>query len=89
VQFRPRILSTLIDEQNGDASIELALSVAEYFRLTQAQARQTAGEVARAVSRWRQEATSLGIPAAETEIVASAFEHEDLAQARNLKISSR
>src|ERR1022692_4535934 len=46
VQFRPRILSTLIDEQSGDASIELALSVAEYFRVTQAQARQTAGEVA-------------------------------------------
>jgi serine/threonine-protein kinase HipA len=89
VQFRPRILSTLIDEQSGDASIELALSVAEYFRLTQAQARQTAGEVAKAVSRWRQEATALGIPAAETDIVSSAFEHEDLAQARNLKISSR
>jgi serine/threonine-protein kinase HipA len=89
VQFRPRILSTLIDEQSGDASIELALSVAEYFRLTQAQARQTAGEVAKAVSRWRQEATALGIPAAEMDIVSSAFEHEDLARARNLKISSR
>jgi serine/threonine-protein kinase HipA len=84
VQFRPRILSTLIDEQSGDAAIELALSVAEYFRLTQAQARQTAGEVAKAVSRWRQEATSLGIPAAETEIVASAFEHEELARAIKL-----
>jgi hypothetical protein len=31
VQFRPRILSTLIDEQSGDASIELALSVAIIF----------------------------------------------------------
>jgi serine/threonine-protein kinase HipA len=47
VQFRPRILPTLIDEQSGDASIELALSVAEYFRLTQAQARQTAGRLQR------------------------------------------
>jgi len=69
--------------------IAVVILVAEYFRLTQAQARETAYEVAKAVSRWRQEATSLGIPAAETEIVASAFEHEDLAQARNLKISSR
>jgi serine/threonine-protein kinase HipA len=85
VQFRPRILSTLIDEQSGDASLELALSVAEYFRLTPSQARQTAIEVAKAVSRWRQVAMALGIPAAETEIVASAFEHDDLAQAKKLR----
>src|ERR1035437_8101683 len=32
-QFRPRVLSTLINEQDGDASLELALSVAGYFRL--------------------------------------------------------
>lgn len=70
----------LIDEQSGDASIELALSVAEYFRVTKTQARQTAREVANAVSRWRRAATSLGISAAETEIVASAFEHDELAR---------
>ncbi|HZL49515.1 MAG TPA: type II toxin-antitoxin system HipA family toxin [Terracidiphilus sp.] len=89
VQFRPRILSTLIDEQNGDASLELALSVAEYFRLSPTQARQTAYEVGSAVSRWREEATALGIAAAEMTTVASAFEHEDLTQARKLKSSSR
>ena len=79
VQFRPRILSTLIDEQSGEASIELALSVAGYFRLTSTQARQTAWEVAQAVSGWSREAAALGISAAESERVASAFEHEDLA----------
>ncbi len=88
VQFRPRILSTLIDEQSGDASVELALSVAEYFRLTPTQARQIAREVAKAVSQWRKAATALGIPSSETEIVASAFEHEDLAQALKLKTSA-
>lgn len=88
VQFRPRILSTLIDEQSGDASLELALSVAEYFRLTQAQARQTAYEVASAVSHWRREATALGIAAVEMNTVASAFEHEDLIQARKLKATN-
>jgi serine/threonine-protein kinase HipA len=82
VQFQPRILSTLIDEQNGDASLDLALSVAEYFRLTTAQARQVAYEVGRAVSRWREEASALGIAAAEINTVASAFEHEDLRQAQ-------
>lgn len=85
IQFRPRILSTLIDEQSGDASLELALSVAEYFRLSQPQARKIAYEVARAVSRWRQEAAAAGIAKREIEGMASAFEHEDLAQARKLK----
>ena len=89
VQFRPRILSTLIDEQNGDASLELALSVAEYFRLSPTQARQTAYEIGSAVSRWREEAAALGIAAGEMTTVASAFEHEDLTQARKLKSSSR
>jgi serine/threonine-protein kinase HipA len=87
VQFRPRILSTLIDERSGDASLELALSVAEYFRLTQTQARQTAYEVAKAASRWRREATTLGISVAEIDLMASAFEHEDLAKARKLQIA--
>jgi serine/threonine-protein kinase HipA len=87
VQFRPRILSTLINEQSGDASLKLAFSVAEYFRLDQAQARQTAYEVGKAVSRWRQEATALGIAAAEINLVASAFDHEDLISAQKLKIS--
>jgi serine/threonine-protein kinase HipA len=89
VQFRPRILSTLIDEQNGDASLELALSVAEYFRLSPTQARQTAYEVGRAVARWREEATTLGIAAAEMNTVASAFEHDDLTEALRLKSSNR
>ena len=88
VQFRPRTLSTLINEQSGDASLELALSVAEYFRLTQAQARQTAYEVANAVSHWRQEATALGIGVVEMNTVASAFEHEDLAQGKKLKATN-
>ena len=89
VQFRPRILSTLIDEQNGDASLDLALSVAEYFRLSPTQARRTAYEVGRAVARWREEATTLGIAAAEMDTVASAFEHEDLTEALRLKFSNR
>ena len=87
-QFRPRVLSTLIDEQSGDASLELALSVARYFRLTQAKARQTAYEVARAVSSWGQEATTLEIAAAEISNVTSAFEHKDLIQAQALKTSN-
>lgn len=78
VQFRPRILSTLINEQSGEASLDLALSVAEYFRLSQDDAKRIAHEVATAVARWRREAIQLGITAAEIDGVATAFEHSDL-----------
>ncbi len=89
VQFQPRILPTLIDEPNGDASLKLALSVAEYFRLGPAQARKTAYEVGSAVSRWREGAKALGIAAAEINTMASAFVHEDLTKALKLKPSNR
>jgi len=78
VQFKPRILTTLIDEQSGEASIELAMSVAEYFRLNPPEARRIVRKVVQAVSQWRQEAAALRIPTAEIEVVSSAFEHEDL-----------
>jgi len=82
VQFRPRFLSTLIDEQNGDASLDLALSVAESFRLTSFQARRLARQAAEAASHWRARGNVLDIPAREIDIVATAFEHEDLKQAQ-------
>lgn len=79
--FRPRILSTFIDERSGEASLDLALSVAKYFRLSMAEARQMAGDAARAVSGWRATARAVGVPAAEMDLMASAFDHADLAQA--------
>ena len=85
VQFRPRVLSTLINEQDGEASLELALSVSGYFRLKLAEARQIAYEVGKAVSMWQEAARALGVSAAEVHTVASAFEHEDLAQALKLQ----
>jgi serine/threonine-protein kinase HipA len=84
VQFRPRILSTLIDGQSGEASLDLALSVAEYFRLTQDEAKRTAHEVATAVTQWKKEAIRLGVPTQELVTVATAFEHSDLEKGRRL-----
>lgn len=84
VQFRPRILSTLIDEQSGEASLDLALSVAEYFRLSQNDARRIVHQVASGVALWRKEATRIGVPAEELDRVASAFEHSELAKGRRL-----
>ena len=81
VDVRPRVLSTEIDIGDATASLELALSVAEYFELPSDEARQIAGEVGRAVSHWRLRAAELGCPPQEIERMASAFEHPDLAMA--------
>ena len=84
VDVKPRVLSTEIDIGDATASLELALSVAEYFELTSDAARQIAGEVGRAVSLWRLRAAEFGIVPREIERMASAFEHPDLAMACRL-----
>jgi serine/threonine-protein kinase HipA len=78
VDVKPRILCTAIDIEDATASVDLALSVAEYFDLKAAEAKKIAGEVASAVSRWRDEAKRVGVPGIEINRMASAFEHEDL-----------
>jgi serine/threonine-protein kinase HipA len=54
------------------------MSVAPYFELDDARARTAAGEVARAVAAWRDEAARHGLSKQETARMASAFEHVDL-----------
>lgn len=75
----PRVLSLAIDE-HGDrtANLQLALDAAEYYGLNSEEARQVAGEVAAAVSKWRELAGKFGISAAQQNYMESAFEHEDL-----------
>lgn len=85
VDIRPRVLSTSIDLDDPTASIDLAMETAEYYGLKPADAARVANEVAQAVSGWREEAARLGIAAREIERMASAFEHDDLETARNLK----
>ncbi len=81
VDLKPRILSTLIDTDDGTASLDLALSVAGYFNLSLDQGRRIAGEVGAAVSRWRRVATQVGLRKAELDRMASAFDHDDLKSA--------
>ena len=78
VDIKPRVLSTAIDLDDTTASLKLAMQVASYFELPQKEARQIAAGVGRAVSGWRRTAAKLGLTAAETDRMASAFEHEDL-----------
>lgn len=76
-EFKPRVLSTLIDLHDGTASLELAYSVAAYFQTLPAEARATAAAVSRAVSRWRATAKRYGATAREIDRMAPAFEHAD------------
>jgi len=78
VDIKPRVLATAIDLDEGTASLDLALSVADYFKLSGDEARTIAGEVGAAVATWRDDATALGLPKPEIDRMGSAFDHEDL-----------
>jgi serine/threonine-protein kinase HipA len=84
VDVKPRVLSNTIDLDDPSASLELALSVVDYFGLAQDEAHKLAGEVALAVSEWRSEATRHGLTQTECDRMASAFEHDDLTDALSL-----
>ncbi len=80
---KPRILSTAIGEgDDRSASIDLAFRVAEHFGISATDARDIAKDVAEAVSRWRKVAKKLGASDRECDRMASAFEHQDLVEAR-------
>jgi len=83
VDVKERILTTAIDEEDGTASLDLALSVADHFGLKQKEARAIAAEVGKGVSSWRDTAASAGIGKAEISRMASAFEHGDLEQSQS------
>jgi len=69
----PKYLSTAIGDADDSASLSSALSVAEYFRLSEAQARATMREVAAAVSRWRHVAGLHQLPTSEIAAMEPAF----------------
>jgi len=81
LEIKPRILTTTITYDDGTASLNLALSVAKEFGLTQEAAKKIAKEVGHAVSTWREHTKTMQIKSAEAERMASAFDHKDLAQA--------
>lgn len=72
----PTRLSTAIDLDDASASIELAVAVADHFRLSPADARGLVGQIERATSTWRDVARQLGLPGSEIERMAEAYETE-------------
>lgn len=81
VDIKPRILTTAINEDDTAASLDLAMSVADYFELEKDKAKAIATQVGKVVSTWRDKAARHGIGKTEIARMASAFEHNDLKQA--------
>lgn len=73
-QPKPRILSTAVNEDDGTASLALAMDVAGYFELSDPEARDVAGTVGRVVAAWRAAAAGHGLSKAAIDRMASAFE---------------
>lgn len=63
-----------IDEDSSATSVELVMSVAEYFRLNKTEAEKILNQTRRAVAKWRDIAKALGIGAGEIARMAVAFE---------------
>lgn len=79
----PRVLSTPVwNDENHDASLELAREYAEFFRVDEPDAVRIIAEVTTAVSDWRAVAHERGLPERELERLQSAFEHDAMEQAR-------
>ena len=68
-----KFLSTTIDVADDTASLELALAVADYFRLTSTDARTVLDDVAAAVSQWRKVAHRHGLGESEITRMEPAF----------------
>ncbi len=79
-----RILSTNISPESGVCSLELALDHAGLFGLHNDRACAIAGEVASAVSQWKEVAASAGESTRAIRQMSRAFEHDDLAQGLRL-----
>jgi serine/threonine-protein kinase HipA len=84
VEVKPRVLTTMIDLYDGTASLDLAMSVANDFRLSLIQAKTIVHEIATSVSQWRNVAQAHNLGKREVDRVASAFEHDDFKKVKKL-----
>ena len=77
VDVKPRVHALALDDFDGTASLETALTVAPRFGMTGRDARAALAEVGRAVRGWRDAAARHGLTPDDVERMASAFDHWD------------
>lgn len=78
---RPRILTTSISLDDATCDIDLVLSVAGFFGLSDKAGREIVRRVAQATATWRAVAEEVATRRSEIARMESAFEHGDLAKA--------
>jgi serine/threonine-protein kinase HipA len=81
---RPRELTTAISLDDATASIELALSVREFFRLSSERARSIVADIEYATAGWSAVASRYGIARREHSLMADAFDSPEREVARRL-----
>ena len=81
--LKARFLTTNISLDESTCSIDLALSQAELFGLSNTVAKEIVADVGTAVVKWHSVAAELGQTKNQIDRMASAFEHEDLRLIRN------
>ena len=80
----PRVLTTAIDYDQTNASIDTALAVAEFFMLTTEEASTLIRSIADVTSQYQQTAKKMGLNSSDVNMLKGAFEHEDLEKAKLL-----
>lgn len=70
-----KYLETALDFDRYEADPQLALSVAGYFRVTEAEARRAATDMAGRLARWQRYAQAAGISPGSVERMAPTFTH--------------
>lgn len=79
---RARELKTWISEQSGpEASVEALISICAYCRIDIAKAKSILKAVNKAVARWRERGSEIGMTDFELDQFTDAFEHKDRAAA--------
>jgi len=78
---KPRIHALALNETDQEASLDIALGAATYFRLGKPEASAIAREIGAVVATWRDVAAQHGLTANQIDRMASAFEHDDLTRA--------
>jgi serine/threonine-protein kinase HipA len=79
-----KLLATAIDERNAVASIDTAMEVAGYFRLSDREARSVVDEVLIGTEHWQELAARTGLTRGATELMAPAFDHTQRKLAKRL-----
>tara|TARA_R110001592_G_scaffold363175_1_gene680968 strand:+ start:7631 stop:8878 length:1248 start_codon:yes stop_codon:yes gene_type:complete len=71
-------LRSCIDYENSTASLSLLIGVAEFFGVSESEAKSMINAMAQVTSKWRSYAEKRRAPRKEVELMSRAFEHDEL-----------